>query len=152
MSLRSPIYFFKLSQYVPALLEHFETNPTFVQPDARRNEIVNRIKEAQDVPISRTGTGGWGIPVPGDPEQSIYVWIDALFKRQLRGMATQRPREQREQLRTEVHEAFSDERRATVSALRAVGRPVTYTSIALCLGFLMLVTSEFRTRSSRTSA
>ncbi len=72
-------YFFRLSNYVPALLEHFETNPGFVQPDARRNEIVNRIKEAQDVPISRTGTGGWGIPVPGDEEQSIYVWIDALF-------------------------------------------------------------------------
>ena len=72
-------YFFKLSAYVPALLEHFEQNPTFVQPDARRNEVVNRIREAQDVPISRTGSGGWGIPVPGDPEQTIYVWIDALF-------------------------------------------------------------------------
>ena len=72
-------YFFKLSAYVPALLEHFEKNPTFVQPDARRNEIINRIKEAQDVPISRTGSGGWGIPVPGDSEQTIYVWIDALF-------------------------------------------------------------------------
>ncbi|MBI1374114.1 MAG: methionine--tRNA ligase [Phycisphaera sp.] len=72
-------YFFKLSSYVPALLDHFEKHPTFVQPDARRNEIVNRIKEAQDVPISRTGVGGWGIPVPGDPEQTIYVWIDALF-------------------------------------------------------------------------
>ncbi len=72
-------YFFRLSNYVPALLAHFEANPGFVQPDARRNEIVNRIKEAQDVPISRTGTGGWGIPVPGDEEQSIYVWIDALF-------------------------------------------------------------------------
>ncbi len=72
-------YFFKLAKYVPALLEYFEAHPQFVQPDARRNEIVNRIKEANDVPISRTGTGGWGIPVPGDPEQSIYVWIDALF-------------------------------------------------------------------------
>ncbi|MEM9883353.1 MAG: methionine--tRNA ligase [Planctomycetota bacterium] len=72
-------YFFRLSKYVPALLEHFEANPQFVQPDARRNEIVNRIKEAQDVPISRTGSGGWGIPVPGDEDQTIYVWIDALF-------------------------------------------------------------------------
>ncbi len=72
-------YFFKLSAYRDTLLEHFEANPTFVQPDARRNEIVNRIKEAQDVPISRTGSGGWGIPVPGDEEQTIYVWIDALF-------------------------------------------------------------------------
>lgn len=72
-------YFFRLSHYVPQLLEHFETHPRFVQPDARRNEIINRIKEANDVPISRTGASGWGIPVPGDPEQTIYVWIDALF-------------------------------------------------------------------------
>ena len=72
-------YFFRLSKYVPALLEHFEANPEFVQPTARKNEIVNRIKEAKDVPISRTGSGGWGIPVPGDEEQTIYVWIDALF-------------------------------------------------------------------------
>ncbi|MEM1107771.1 MAG: methionine--tRNA ligase [Planctomycetota bacterium] len=72
-------YFFRLSKYVPALLEHFEANPEFVQPTARKNEIINRIKEAKDVPISRTGSGGWGIPVPGDEEQTIYVWIDALF-------------------------------------------------------------------------
>lgn len=72
-------YFFKLSAYRQQVLDHIAANPTFVQPDARRNEIVNRIKEAQDVPISRTGSGGWGIPVPGDAEQTIYVWIDALF-------------------------------------------------------------------------
>lgn len=72
-------YFFKLSAYRDQLLAHFEANPEFVQPNARRNEIVNRIKEAQDMPISRTGSGGWGIPVPGDEEQTIYVWIDALF-------------------------------------------------------------------------
>ncbi|MEM9418297.1 MAG: methionine--tRNA ligase, partial [Planctomycetota bacterium] len=72
-------YFFRLSKYVPALLQHFEANTEFVQPTARKNEIVNRIKEAKDVPISRTGSGGWGIPVPGDEEQTIYVWIDALF-------------------------------------------------------------------------
>ncbi|MEM8738342.1 MAG: methionine--tRNA ligase [Planctomycetota bacterium] len=72
-------YFFRLSKYVPALLKHFEQHSVFVQPDARRNEILNRIKEAQDVPISRTGANGWGIPVPGDEEQTIYVWIDALF-------------------------------------------------------------------------
>ena len=72
-------YFFKLSAYREPLLDHFDRHPDFVQPEARRNEIVNRIREAQDVPISRTGTEGWGIPVPGDPEQTIYVWIDALF-------------------------------------------------------------------------
>ncbi|MEM6393429.1 MAG: methionine--tRNA ligase, partial [Planctomycetota bacterium] len=72
-------YFFKLSAYRDQLLAHYDAHYDFVQPDARRNEIVNRIKEANDVPISRTGSGGWGIPVPGDEEQTIYVWIDALF-------------------------------------------------------------------------
>ncbi len=72
-------YFFRLSAYRDQLLKHFEENPSFVQPDARRNEIINRIKDANDIPISRTGSGGWGIPVPGDDEQTIYVWIDALF-------------------------------------------------------------------------
>ena len=72
-------YFFKLKAYRQALQEHFAANPSFVQPDARRNEILNRIAEAEDVPISRTGSLGWGIPVPGDPEQTIWVWFDALF-------------------------------------------------------------------------
>ncbi len=74
-------YFFKLSKYQERLLTLIETqNPTFVQPEARRNEVLARIKEGlNDVPISRSGTGGWGIPIPDDPTQSIYVWIDALF-------------------------------------------------------------------------
>ena len=76
-------YFFKLAKYREELLafyaERDEAGRGYVQPEARKNEIVNRIKEAQDVPVSRTGSGGWGIPVPGDEEQTIYVWIDALF-------------------------------------------------------------------------
>ena len=72
-------YFFRLSAYRQALQEHFAKNPHFVQPDARRNEILNRIADMVDVPVSRSGTGGWGIPMPGDDTQSIYVWIDALF-------------------------------------------------------------------------
>ena len=75
-------YFFALSKYQDAVLDHIDKHPTFVQPDARRNEVVNRIKDAEDVPISRSGTNGWGIPVPGDESsggQTIYVWIDALF-------------------------------------------------------------------------
>ncbi len=78
---REKNYFFKLSAYRDRLLQLIEKdNPTFVQPEARRNEVLARIREGlNDVPISRTGTGGWGIPVPGDDEQSIYVWIDALF-------------------------------------------------------------------------
>jgi len=76
-------YFFRLEKYRQPLLDFYAQRDAagkpYVQPAARKNEIVNRIKEANDVPISRSGTGGWGIPVPGDPEQSIYVWIDALF-------------------------------------------------------------------------
>ena len=78
-------HFFRLSAYRDRVLGHIAANPGFVQPAARRNEVVNRIKEAQDVPISRTGAAlgadgkRWGIPVPGDEEQTIYVWIDALF-------------------------------------------------------------------------
>jgi methionyl-tRNA synthetase len=76
-------YFFKLEKYRDDLLafyaERDKAGKSYVQPTARKNEIVNRIKEANDIPISRTGSGGWGIPVPGDEEQTIYVWIDALF-------------------------------------------------------------------------
>ena len=77
---REKNYFFRLSDYGEQLLELIEGGEFLVQPDARRNEIVARIREGlNDVPISRTGTEGWGIPIPGDPEQTIYVWIDALF-------------------------------------------------------------------------
>ena len=73
-------YFFKLSHYEEKLLQLMEDQPTFVQPDARRNEVINRIREGlNDVPISRSGAGDWGIQVPGDDEHVIYVWIDALF-------------------------------------------------------------------------
>ena len=76
-------YFFKLEKYREPLLAFYEQRDKagrgYVQPEARKNEIVNRIKEANDIPISRTGSGGWGIPVPGDESQTIYVWIDALF-------------------------------------------------------------------------
>jgi methionyl-tRNA synthetase len=73
-------YFFRLSKYAEPLLKLLEEQPAFVQPDARRNEVINRIREGlNDVPISRTGAGDWGIPVPGDSEHIIYVWIDALI-------------------------------------------------------------------------
>jgi len=73
-------YFFRLSKYSDALLELLEKRPDFLQPDARRHEIANRIREGlNDVPISRTGGGDWGIRVPGDEQHTIYVWIDALF-------------------------------------------------------------------------
>lgn len=73
-------YFFRLSKYQQPLRELLERRPGFVQPDSRRNEIYNRVVEGlNDVPISRTGSGGWGIPMPGDEQQAVYVWIDALF-------------------------------------------------------------------------
>lgn len=78
-------YFFRLSKYqadLEALIQGKTVNgQTFaVKPDARSNEVLGRIKEGlNDVPISRTGAGGWGISIPGHDEHSVYVWIDALF-------------------------------------------------------------------------
>ncbi len=73
-------YFFRLSKYGDTLLKLLDEHPGFVRPDVRRNEVANRIREGlNDVPISRSGAGDWGIQVPGDPNHVIYVWIDALF-------------------------------------------------------------------------
>jgi methionyl-tRNA synthetase len=72
-------YFFRLSAYGDRLLAHYEANPHFIQPDTRRNEIVSLVKSGlQDIAITRKGFT-WGIPVPFDPEQTIYVWFDALL-------------------------------------------------------------------------
>jgi methionyl-tRNA synthetase len=77
---RETNYFFKLSAYQDKLLAHIEKHPLFIQPEARKNEVLGRIREGlNDVPISRSGTGGWGISMPGDESQTIYVWIDALM-------------------------------------------------------------------------
>ena len=72
-------YFFKLSDFRERLLAHYEANPGFIQPESRRNEILNLVTTGlQDVSISRRGFT-WGIPVPFDPDQTIYVWFDALL-------------------------------------------------------------------------
>jgi methionyl-tRNA synthetase len=72
-------YFFRLSAFGDRLLAHYEANPDFIQPESRRNEIVSLVRSGlQDVSISRKGFT-WGIPVPFDPEQTIYVWFDALL-------------------------------------------------------------------------
>ena len=72
-------YFFRLSNYRDALLKHIDTHPEFIQPEARRNEVYAYIKaHAVDFSISRKNLA-WGIPVPGDPSQTIYVWFDALI-------------------------------------------------------------------------
>jgi methionyl-tRNA synthetase len=76
--LSEPSYFFRMSKYQQALLDHIEANPDFIQPRSRRNEIVNFVKEGlRDLSISRT-TFSWGIPVPKDDAHVIYVWFDAL--------------------------------------------------------------------------
>lgn len=71
-------YFFKLSAYQDRLLELYESQPGFVQPDARRNEIMSFVKGGlKDLSVSRK-TLTWGVPVPGDESHVMYVWIDAL--------------------------------------------------------------------------
>jgi methionyl-tRNA synthetase len=71
-------YFFRLSAYEDKLLAHFEANPTFLMPQSRRNEIVSFIKGGlKDLSISRTAFD-WGVPVPGDKDHVMYVWMDAL--------------------------------------------------------------------------
>jgi methionyl-tRNA synthetase len=72
-------YFFKLSAFQDKLLELYEAQPDFVQPDSRRNEVISFVKQGlSDLSISRT-TIKWGIPVPGDEKHVFYVWFDALM-------------------------------------------------------------------------
>src|SRR4051812_39167579 len=72
-------YFFRLSAFGDRLLAHYRSHPEFIQPESRRNEIVNLVESGlQDVSITRRGFT-WGIPVPFDSEQTIYVWFDALL-------------------------------------------------------------------------
>ena len=71
-------YFFRLSKYADKLLELFDKNPDFLQPESRRNEMISFIKQGlDDLCISRS-TFDWGIPVPIDEKHVIYVWLDAL--------------------------------------------------------------------------
>lgn len=72
-------YFFRMSKYVDRLLKFYEENPTFIQPESRKNEMINNfIKPGlEDLAVSRT-TFEWGVKVKGDPKHVVYVWIDAL--------------------------------------------------------------------------
>lgn len=71
-------YFFRLSAYTERLLAHYEANPDFIAPDVRRNEVISFVSGGlRDLSISRTSFD-WGVPVPGDPEHVMYVWVDAL--------------------------------------------------------------------------
>ncbi|HJQ69420.1 MAG TPA: methionine--tRNA ligase [Blastocatellia bacterium] len=71
-------YFFRLSGFQDRLLELYDSNPDFVQPDVRRNEVRSFVAGGlKDLSISRASVK-WGIPVPGNPSHTIYVWLDAL--------------------------------------------------------------------------
>lgn len=72
-------YFFKLSPYQDRLVQHIKDNPSFIQPESRKNEMLNNfLKEPlPDLAVSRTSFT-WGIGVDFDPEHIVYVWIDAL--------------------------------------------------------------------------
>jgi methionyl-tRNA synthetase len=76
---REEAYFFKMSKYADRLMKHIEDNPEFIQPESRKNEMVNNfIKPGlQDLCVSRTSFD-WGIPVTFDEKHVVYVWIDAL--------------------------------------------------------------------------
>lgn len=72
-------YFFRWSKYENFLREHIRFHPEFVLPESRKNEMLSFLEQGlEDIPISRP-TVSWGIPVPGDSSQTIYVWFDALI-------------------------------------------------------------------------
>ncbi|MCY9656976.1 methionine--tRNA ligase [Paenibacillus chondroitinus] len=77
--MKEQTYFFRMSKYADRLVQYYEENPEFIQPESRKNEMLNNfIKPGlEDLAVSRT-TFDWGIKVPGDPKHVIYVWIDAL--------------------------------------------------------------------------
>ena len=76
--LKEESYFFRMSKFQQALLDHIEAHPDFIQPKSKRNEIISFVKEGlRDLSVSRT-TFSWGIPVPGNDKHVIYVWFDAL--------------------------------------------------------------------------
>ncbi|MBO5968366.1 MAG: methionine--tRNA ligase [Clostridia bacterium] len=76
---REEAYFFNMQKYAPRLIEYFETHPGFLEPEARKKEMLNNflLSGLQDLCVSRTSFT-WGIQVPSDPKHVVYVWLDAL--------------------------------------------------------------------------
>ena len=75
---KEPSFFFRLSKYRKPLLEYYGTNPKFIRPESRRNEVVSFVEGGlNDLSVSRTSLA-WGIPVPDHPGHVVYVWYDAL--------------------------------------------------------------------------
>ena len=72
-------YFFKMSKYADKLIDYINTHPDFIQPESRKNEMMNNflLPGLQDLCVSRTSFK-WGIPVDFDPKHVVYVWLDAL--------------------------------------------------------------------------
>jgi methionyl-tRNA synthetase len=77
--LREKSYFFRMQKYVDRLIQHYEEHPEFIEPESRKNEMLNNFLKPglEDLCISRT-TFEWGVKVPSDPEHVVYVWLDAL--------------------------------------------------------------------------
>ena len=74
-------YFFRLGKWVPKLIEYIKAHPTFLQPDARRNEVLTKLEMGvEDLCVSRLAEklGGWGVRMPNDERYTAWVWIDAL--------------------------------------------------------------------------
>ncbi len=71
-------YFFSLSKYQQKLIDHIKNNPSFIEPEGRRNEVLSVLRQGlQDISVSRAGFE-WGIPIPFDTGHVVYVWVDAL--------------------------------------------------------------------------
>ena len=80
MRYSEPAYFFRLSKWVPALVEHIKANENFIMPKARRNEVLSKLSQGvEDLCISRSVEKlPWGVHMPNDNSHVVYVWIDAL--------------------------------------------------------------------------
>jgi methionyl-tRNA synthetase len=77
--LKEESYFFNMAKYAPRLLEHIDKHPDFIQPESRRNEVINFVKSGlDDLCVSRT-TFNWGVGVPFNDKHVVYVWFDALI-------------------------------------------------------------------------
>ncbi|KMQ49556.1 Methionyl-tRNA synthetase [Chitinispirillum alkaliphilum] len=72
-------YFFHLSKYSDLIIEYLNSNPDFLKPASKRQELLNFLKDMEDISISRNRSNlPWGIEVPNDPQHTMYVWFDAL--------------------------------------------------------------------------
>jgi methionyl-tRNA synthetase len=77
--IREKNWFFRLSKYQQPLLDHYAAQPSFIEPESRRNEILRLVEGGlDDISMSRAGQS-WGVPLPFDPKSVVYVWFDALI-------------------------------------------------------------------------